>query len=78
MHLSNSFIEDLEKVGKFYEKHKEYIRSNSKKTPRGGLVLYYIPVTEQLILNKNLEGANNSNPQKYFKKDWSPKYLPQE
>ena len=32
VNLSNSFIEDLEKVGKFYEKHKEYIRSNSKKT----------------------------------------------
>tara|TARA_B100001121_G_C18236167_1_gene410543 strand:- start:345 stop:530 length:186 start_codon:yes stop_codon:yes gene_type:complete len=32
VNLSNSFIEDLEKVGKFYEKQKEYIRSNSKKT----------------------------------------------
>tara|TARA_B110000971_G_C19680245_1_gene350772 strand:- start:174 stop:404 length:231 start_codon:yes stop_codon:yes gene_type:complete len=31
VNLSNSFIEDLEKVGKFYEKHKEYIRSNSEK-----------------------------------------------
>jgi len=25
-------MEDLEKVGKFYEKHKEYIRSNYKMT----------------------------------------------
>jgi len=33
VNLSNSFIEDLEKVGKFYEKHKEYICSNSNKTP---------------------------------------------
>ena len=29
--LSNSFIEDLDKVGKFYEKHKSYIKSKSKK-----------------------------------------------
>ena len=29
--LSNSFIKDLEKVGKFYEKHKSYIKSKSKK-----------------------------------------------
>lgn len=32
VNLSNSFMEDLEKVGKFYEKHKEYIRSNYKMT----------------------------------------------
>ena len=32
VNLSNSFIEDLEKVGKFYEKHKEYIRYNYKMT----------------------------------------------
>lgn len=32
VNLSNSFIEDLEKVGKFYEKHKSYIKSKSKKT----------------------------------------------
>ena len=31
VNLSNSFIEDLEKVGKFYEKHKSYIKPNSKK-----------------------------------------------
>ena len=31
VNLSNSFIEDLEKVGKFYEKHKSYIKSKSKK-----------------------------------------------
>ena len=31
VNLSNSFIEDLEKVGKFYEKHKRYIKSKSKK-----------------------------------------------
>ena len=30
VNLSNSFIEDLEKVGKFYEKHKSYIKSKSK------------------------------------------------
>ena len=35
VNLSNSFIEDLEKVGKFYEKHKSYIKSNSKKTLEG-------------------------------------------
>ena len=31
VNLSNSFIEDLEKVGKFYEKHKSYIKSKSKR-----------------------------------------------
>ena len=31
VNLSNSFIEDLDKVGKFYEKHKSYIKSKSKK-----------------------------------------------
>ena len=31
VNLSNSFIEDLEKVGKFYEKHKSYIKPKSKK-----------------------------------------------
>ena len=31
VNLSNSFIEDLEKVGKFYEKHKSYIKSKSNK-----------------------------------------------
>ncbi len=30
VNLSNSFIEDLEKVGKFYEKHKSYIKAKSK------------------------------------------------
>tara|TARA_B100000963_G_scaffold357149_1_gene378698 strand:- start:866 stop:1024 length:159 start_codon:yes stop_codon:yes gene_type:complete len=29
--LSNSFIEDLEMVGKLHEKHKSYIKSKSKK-----------------------------------------------
>ena len=29
--LSNSFIKDLEKVGKFYEKHKSYIKAKSKR-----------------------------------------------
>jgi len=33
VNLSNSFIEDLEKVGKFYEKHKSYIKAKSNKTP---------------------------------------------
>jgi hypothetical protein len=47
MNLSNSFIEDLEKVGKFYEKDKSYIKAKAK----GGLVLYYIPVIEQLVFN---------------------------
>ena len=32
VNLSNSFIEDLEKVGKFYEKHKSYIKTKSKKS----------------------------------------------
>tara|TARA_Y100000589_G_scaffold253886_1_gene242667 strand:- start:2285 stop:2395 length:111 start_codon:yes stop_codon:yes gene_type:complete len=31
VNLSNSFIEDLERVGKFYEKHKNYIKAKSKK-----------------------------------------------
>jgi len=31
VNLSNSFIEDLEKVGKFYEEHKRYIEAKSKK-----------------------------------------------
>lgn len=29
--LSNLFMQDLEKVGKFYDKHKDYIKSKSKK-----------------------------------------------
>ena len=31
VNLSNSFIADLEKVGKFYEKHKSYIEAKSKR-----------------------------------------------
>lgn len=30
--LSNSLIQDLEKVGKFYDKHKDYIKSKSKNS----------------------------------------------
>jgi len=26
-------MEDLEKLGKFYEKHKSYIKSKTQKTP---------------------------------------------
>jgi len=33
VNLSNSFIEDLEKVGKFYEKHISYIKAKSRKIP---------------------------------------------